>query len=480
MNRSILTAVFALLGSGVLAQAPQRHLPNPDEFALQLALHTSGANGVVQLQLPIEVYLASRSAGLSDLRVYNGAGQLLPYHLDLPETRAAIEQREQAGVLFPYMAPLTSASDQADLQMELRVDADGALQWRSNRQPVEAPTTRLQELIVDLGPSERHERLGSLRFERPPAQPEYRARLSIARSEDLKLWDNAAQASLDWLSSTQGSLQLVNDRVDLPAGSGRYLRIRWLDGEPALFAAVHGRWVGSTIAAEPMLELALPAASGRIAGDYMYATSPAVQATEIGLELQQQNTVMPVSIGFYREQPQRNPPWRFEARVEATFYRLLQDGRERRSGRIQIQPLSAAHWVLRLQQADQLPPELILRWRPQRLIFNAQGSDFLLAVGADPARQRQWLGGPSPIAQVAPGFDRDELIALEHARVGEQVAEVAIAAPITQTDADPQQRRRWILWGVLGLGVLLLAGISWRLLGQLNAGEQTGNGDQDR
>lgn len=473
MKRWILATVVSLLGCGAAAQSPQRHLPAADEFALRLALQTSGANGVVQLELPIEVYLASRSAQLHDLRVYNGAGQLLPYHLDLPEARGEIEQREQATVLFPYTVPLADGTGQNDLQMELRVDPDGALQWRSQRQPVEAPATRLQELIVDLGSSERHERLAGVRFELPPRQAGYRAQLAIARSEDLKLWDSAAQGAIDWLSSSEGSVQLVNDVIELPAGEGRYLRIRWIDGEPVLFSAVHGRWRGSTVAIKPMLERTLQGEPGRIEGDYVYTTSPAILATEIGLLLPQQNTVMPVRLGFYREQKQRNPPWRFESRVEATFYRLLQEGRERRSGRIQIPPLSAEQWVLRLQQPDQLAPELVLRWRPQRLIFNAQGEDFLLAVGAEPARVRNWLGGPAPIQQVAPGFDRDELLALEFASIGEPLAEAPLArATAAAPVSDPQQQRRWILWGVLGLGVLLLAGISWRLLGQMNSAEE--------
>ncbi len=480
MRLPIVAVTLALLASTVLAQTQPRHLPGADEFALRLALQTSGVNGVVQLRLPIEVYLASRSARLDDLRVYNGAGQLLPYHLDLPHQRGEIEQREQAAVLFPHVVPLASAGNRDDLQMELRVDPDGALQWRSNRQSVDAPASRLGELIVDLGPSERHERLTGVRFELPSAQGDYRARLSIARSEDLKLWNNAAQGSLDWLGSARGSEQLVNDQIELPAGDGRYLRIRWLEGEPLLFAAVHGRWRGSTVALEPMLELTLQGKAGRVAGDYVYATTAAVLATEIGLELPQQNTVMPVSLGFYRELRQRNPPWRYEPRVEATFYRLLLEGRERVSGRIQIAPLSGEQWVLRLQQPDQLAPELVLRWRPQRLIFNAQGEDFVLAVGADPAKLRQWLGGPAPLQQVAPGFDADELLALEHASVGPAIAEAPMATPATEypTGDDPQQRRRWVLWGMLGLGVLLLAGISWRLFRQL--GDDKGPGEGSR
>ncbi len=399
MRLALVAGILALLASNVLAQTQPRHLPGADEFALRLALQTSGVNGVVQLRLPIEVYLASRSARLDDLRVYNGAGQLLPYHLDLPHQRGEVEQREQAAVLFPHAVPLASAKAGDDLQMELRVDPDGALQWRSNRPPVEAPATRLQELIVDLGPSERHERLTGVRFELPPTQSAYRARLAIARSEDLKLWNGVAQAPIDWLGSVRGSEQLVNDRIELPAGDGRYLRIRWLEGEPLLFAAVHGRWRGSTVELEPMLQLTLQGAAGRVAGDYVYATTPAVLATEIGLELPQQNTVMPVSIGSYRELKQRNPPWRFEPRVEATFYRLLQEGRERVSGRIQIAPLSGEQWVLRLQQPDQLAPELVLRWRPQRLIFNAQGEDFVLAVGAGKAAAMAGRAGADPASR---------------------------------------------------------------------------------
>lgn len=78
------------------------------------------------------------------------------------------------------------------------------------------------------------------------------------------------------------------------------------------------------------------------------------------------------------------------------------------------------------------------------------------------------------MAQVAPGYSAVEIEQLERAKVGNSVA-AAPASPIVPVEAENEAqsslRRRFILWSVLGFGVLMLGFMSWRLYGQLNAGE---------
>ena len=175
------------------------------------------------------------------------------------------------------------------------------------------------------------------------------------------------------------------------------------------------------------------------------------------------------------DQGQRQPRWWLQTRVESTFYRLNQNGRERRSGRISIAPMSGPEWILRPHTPGHAAPKLVLEWQPQTLVFNAQGQDFLLAVGAAPEIHRRWSGGPSPMAQVAPGYNATEIEQLERARPGPPMtAALVLEAPASdsQEALNPIRWRRFLLWSVLGFGVILLGFMSWRLYGQLNAADK--------
>lgn len=475
MKRESLALGICALAVGLsLKAAEPAHTPTPAEFAAHLPLKVSGDNGVVQLQLPLEVYQHARTPDLADLRVYNSGGQVLPYALHRPSYRTRISTEERRTTLFPIVEPAGPAPDE-ELKLNLGMAGDGTLTVRAGPAAPAPADARLAALIIDLGPSSSDEMLESLSFELPEAGT-YRARIAVERSDDLQLWDGAAHGNIDWLRSSDASGTLVHDRIDLADGSGRYLRLRWIDGEPLQFAAVRARWRSASVPVDPMLEVRLAGVAGRVGGDYSYAASPAIVATRIGLDLAEPNTVMPVQIGYYRPGAPNAEPW-LDSRVETTFYRLLHQGRERVSSRILIAPMGGAEWIVRPRTAGQPAPTLVLSWQPQTLVFTAQGQGFVLAIGADPERIRHWLGGPSAMGQVAPGFSLDEIAQLERAEPGTlsltpPPAE-AISAPQPAPDTDSEARkRRYLLWAILGLGVILLAWLTFRLYMQMQEGRE--------
>ena len=226
-------------GTDFASLTPAQPLPT------RLPLEVSGNNGVVQLLLPIEVYQHSQSADLADLRVYNSAGVALPYALHRPSYRTRIQFREGNAALFPIYDHAQPGTGGSNLELQLRSGADGSLLTVRSPDAV-AASDRLSALIIDLGPSDRAEVLESLAFDLPEATSDYQAHLAIERSDDLKLWDGVAYGAIDWLSGADAGQRLVNDRVDLPNGDGRYLKVRWIDGEPVQFGAVHTRWRSAT------------------------------------------------------------------------------------------------------------------------------------------------------------------------------------------------------------------------------------------
>jgi hypothetical protein len=479
-------ALTLLISSAAVAQAPEKVQPKPSDFAMQLPLRLSGDNGVVQLQLPLSVYQNAQSASLADVRVFNGAGQPVPFAFFQPTHSATTQWRESEVNVFPV---LSDATDDAAGQIELEVHAaqDGALlSVRAKGLGKKSAGGQLSALILDLGKAPIAESLDSVQLFLPDnVVTGYRAELAIEQSDDLKLWDRVAQSRIDWLkSAAQASgqpLDLVNDRIPLSAHAGRYVRIHWLDGKPLQFKRVAARWRSSTAPVDAAMEVILKPVPGKLAGDWSYTTSPAIAAEEIGLNLPNANTVMPVSIGFYRQQLTPTRKLVFDAMAHSTFYRLNQYGAERISSRLRIFPQGSSEWIVRPQASGADAPELVLRWRPRTIAFTAQGgknsenASFILTFGASAEKVRLWLTSESPLSLVAPGFSESDLNQLEHAVAGDAIATPAAtnATEITiETVSSKLNKRTLLLWSVLIFGTLLLAGMSWRLYKQMHNGDR--------
>jgi Protein of unknown function (DUF3999) len=463
----MLCAALTTTGA-VQAQQVQ---PHPTDFAMQLPLTVSGANGVVQLRLPLQVYQQSMTTDLADLRVFNAAGQALPFAL-LPTTRSErVRWRDSTARLFPVYGALEARAVQTEL--DVRIAADGTLisVQSQGRSP---PTQTLSVLILDLGVAAADEVLDSVQLLRAAA-PTYRAELAIDRSEDLKLWDRVAQSRVDWLQGAQADQSLVNDRIQIGTRASRYLRIQWLEGTPVVFERITVRWRSTESLEVPPLEVKLQATRGKIAGDWLFAAPPAVAATQVGVELPMANTVLPASLGYYFKR-RNSPNAGFIPVAQGTFYRLTRDGEERTSSNIQITPWSATQWVLRPSEAVDWQPTLVLRWYPMSMVFNARGEassdrSFLLAVGASRTAAERWMSHRTTLERVAPGFSTAEVVAIELAVAGEwqSTGTPKTTAQTPRSNGMPWlQNRSLVLWGVLVLGTLVLAAMTWRLYKQMN------------
>jgi hypothetical protein len=460
----------AALATGASSHAQQVQ-PRPADFAMQLPLTVSGANGVVQLRLPLMVYQRSSSPELADLRVFNAAGQALPFAL-LPTTRSQrVRRRDSIARLFPIYGALAARAVQTEL--DIRIAADGTLISVQSKGG-EPPTQALSVLILDLGAPAADEVLDSVQLLRTDTQT-YRAELAIDRSEDLKLWDRVAQSRVDWLQGAQADQSLVNDRIEVGARGSRYLRIQWLEGTPVLFERVAVRWRSTESVETLPLEVKLRPTRSKIQGDLLFAVPPAIAATQVGLELPAANTVLPASIGYYSKR-RNSPKSSFMPVAQGTFYRLTRAGEERTSSNIQIAPWSSKQWVLRPGETIDWEPTLVLRWYPVNIVFTARGDEssrrsFVLAVGASSAVSERWVSHRTTLERVAPGFSAAEVAAIEPAVAGEwqpTSTAQALAAPPRSENLPWLQNRSLVLWAVLILGTLVLAAMTWRLYQQMN------------
>ncbi len=444
----------------------------PQDYTHLIPLSVNGRPSVVQLQLPRDVYLNARSASLNDLRVFDAHGTPQPFALREPDAAPSTTHRALPVRIFPLM------SERADAPLaglEVSTATDGrVLSVRLPAQQGAAPAGRAQErlagLVLDLRQEGMKEppTVDGLHFTLPPGRNTYIGQVWLEASDDLKHWDAIGVAELSWLANASAET-LANDKLEFPARPMRYARLSWRSGEPLPFASISAQSPVQGPMAAPIESLVLQPQPGRDPRDLQYRKPIGVTARRVGLQVDSGNMVLPAMLGNYVE-VHRTGQVRFEPAVRTTFYRLEKDGKSRLSDDITVPSWIGESWVLRFDQPPPVKPALRISWVPATLVFVAGGTPpYKLAVGRDKAAL-----AARDINEVAPGFTQAELRTLDRASAGpaqEQLEALASAARQASADNSAAQNRLMILWGVLVLGVTIVAGMVWRLLRQ--AGSST-------
>jgi hypothetical protein len=456
--------IAALVVSAAATAAPS---DVPADYTHLLPLATSAKQGVLQVRLSKDVYLHSRSPTLDDVRVFDAGGAPQAFALREPVFEPRVSHRDLPLTIFPLMSAAGSAST---LDLDVSTGTDGRLltvkvRPDENRdKPSSVP--RLAGLVLDLGKNAAAAPVNALRFTLPPGQQEYSAQVWLETSNDMKHWDTVGAAELNWLINKDAQT-LANDRLDFDVRQFRYARLRWRSGTPVQFAAITAEQPVRSDNVPAGEQLLLQPSAGKEPQDLLYTAPVALAANKIGLQFSEPNVVLAGTLGIYRELPARQigqaTRWRFDPVVSSTFYRIQQGDQVRSSSDLDIAPIHAAQWALRSNSLGNLKPALRLNWQPATLVFLANGNaPYTLAVGRERA-----VPAARGIAQVAPGFSDAELQKLEQASVGPAKAQQGSAAKDSSAAleaASSAQRRLMVLWGVLILGVAIIAFMIWRLL----------------
>jgi hypothetical protein len=473
-------AALLLFAQGALAisfasQAPQA--PDSDmaqDYSHALALDTGSKQGVIGFRLPQSVYLHSRSAGLQDLRLFDINGAPLPFALHVPPAKQVIRERSLPAKIFPLTSYQRSTAGDA-IALDVRTAADGTLlsvttvTGKNKRAGVSA-NAPLVGLVLDVrqsaaaGNPESKPLIKALRFNLPASHTAYAAQVWLEVSDDLKQWDTIGAAELSWLANSD-TQTLANDSMEFEPQSFRYARLTWRSGEPLQFASITADSI-TRIGDAPVLDtLVLQPEAGKVEQDLVYRAGVAIPVEKIGLQFSEENIVLPATYGRYQVQPRKTSKEKAPAFLPITrtnFYRITQNGNQRDSGDMAIPVTHLDEWVMRPQIATASKPALRLSWQPATLVFLANGAaPYTLAFGRDKVNSAQLA-----LSQVAPGFNQDELGKLEQASTGPLQEQKVHASDETSGD-DPAQFRKWILWGVLLLGVAVLAVLARGLIRQM-------------
>jgi len=424
-------------------------------------LEPQGRGAVYSLALPEAVYRGLSRRDLGDLRVLNGAGEVVPYALE----RAAASEKVAGTSLALAFFPLAGAPGRPVDELNLRVErrADGTVTAVVTPGERRAPERRVVGYLIDA--SAATAALRELRFDWPAGPDGTVLDARIEASDDLRAWRAISSGPL--LVLKRGEATLERRAIDLPALRAKYLRLSWRPGQrdPKLSGVVAQLVDAAADAARNWSRF--EAVAGAKPGEYLFELPPALPVDRVRLELPQENTVVQATLAVQERSgvPERRL-------LSAVFYRMEHGGQKLSNPDLKLAPTTERRWLLRVDpRGGGLGggmPTLHAGWLPHRLLFVARGEPpFRLIFG-----NSELAPAAMPVRALLPGIAEDKQIEALPAALGP-----VTAAPLPEkTSADAvrgyferMDRKKLWLWGSLLLAVLVIVGMAWRLTREMPA-----------
>jgi hypothetical protein len=462
MNRFSLLALAAALVAPGAALASE---PRMQDFAWTAPLTVDGRDALYVAELPLAVYAGSVADSLADLRVYNGAGEIVPYALRSVATPDALRRAGVPVPIFPVWGK--PGTEIGGVSVRVNQGRDGTIVNVQSDAPGDAPQ-RIAGYLVDT--SALDERLQALEFEWPEDSDGYVGRARVESSDDLARWAFVGEGPL--VALRHAGHVLAQKRVEVKRVKAKYLRVSWPAAQaiPPL-TAIRAEPIDSPVAT-PRTWHTVVATPGERPGEYLFDLGASAPFDRLRLDLPNANTIVPVEF-LVRAKP--SAPWRLAA--SATVYRLTQGGQSFVSADTVVPPTRERYWMVRADPRGgglgNGVPKLSAGFIPQQVLFVARGAGpYVLAYGA-----ARVASGALPVATLVPGYRDDKPLEAAHAALGEPRAQTRAPSPWPAWLAlDPGDWKKLALWAVLVIGVALLGWMAWRLSAQMNKPANGGSG----
>jgi len=442
---------------------------SPSDYAFGVPITPAPGATFQRVAVPASAYEGTSRRDLTDLRVFNGDGEVVPFAFVPPP--APLRERPPA-VSLP-MFPLYVDRDRRNLDgVALTVvrNAAGTTISVNTSDGEAAPDRVLAGYVLDA--SAQAEPLAALTFAMPDTPGVTTLRMRIDASDDLANWRTVA-TNATLVDLAYGGQRLTKDRVEFTPTKAKYLRLSWPVGSPTMdFKSIAAEFGERPIEAKREWRTVPGTKVADREGDYEYDLGGAFPIDRIGIELATPNSIVPASV-FARNAPTEQ----WQPAGSSVFYRIAQSAgpgsaappqgaTDITSPPISVDGAGRRYWLLRIDPRSGIggatAPPMRVGWQPREIVFAARGpGPFTLAFGKYDATP-----GALPIATLVPDYDNARGLSSNFV-VGQVGERVALGGP--DRLQKPPEIKRWALWGALALGALVLGWMAWRLSKDMSA-----------
>jgi len=370
---ALLSACALAIGAS-LAVAADRDGASPNDFAYRMQVSGTADSAAYRVALPLALYQKIVHADLSDLRVFNGSGEQVPFAVERPPS-GTVSNAAAALSLFPLQDDSSATLDAVRITIE---SGRGAINVQTGGQT--PPTGRINTYLVD-GRS-LDVPVAALRLEWPQDAADFAGRVRVEASDSLGDWRSVVGAA-PVANLHSGAGRLVEQRVEFSPTKAKYWRLSWAgSAAPFILTSVLAEPAKQNVDARHTSRNVSAVPSKKAPGELEYDLGARLPVDRVNLELPDINTVVEVEL---LSRAHATDAWHRVRRCG--FYRLKSDGEELRNGPVPVALNTDRHWLLRTNPKSgglgSVAPHLVVEWVPHEVVFVARGAGpFYVAYGS--------------------------------------------------------------------------------------------------
>ena len=424
------------------------------DYAYAFALDTKTPADAYRIALTPEVYAAlNGNANLQDIVVVNSDGQPVPFGplpIDPPQPHDF--------TVHTRILPVPASHDAASgVRVERNTNGDIVI-----NQSAASATARPTQWLIDAG---RSATVDHIELDSASIKQDFQLHVEVDASDDLKNWSQRGDTNSLTRVSGQGDGDSGVEQLSLDVGGtpARYYRIRLVDGDVDWSAGqtptvtVQGSYLPEAADALATLSWQRALEDSKQSGtDFDYRLSATLPLQAAKLALPSSNVAAHVTLLAGQDTNGRTQ-W-----VPLGSADIVRVGKGAAEATLRWSSQSIGKLRVHVDTALAAPPTLTVGWEPDQFMFMAEGhAPYRLLAGSYAARR-----GDYPMTA--------SLEKLRNAQASDwqpPVAEVGARTDAGGPDALlapklPYDWTRPVLWVVLILGALLIAGMAWSLLKQ--------------
>jgi hypothetical protein len=425
-----------------------------DDYARQWPLLLQGGDaGAYRVVLDRDVYRSARSTTLRDVDVLNAAGAVVPSALFAAGQPLAQPPLYRELRWFPLPAGREALAQ--DLTVISERNPDGSVMRVDTRvSPAARPDAPVTEAwLVDAGAG--HDNVVALELAWTSPAGAMDAAYRVEGSDDLRSW-RVLQPHAHLLDLGRGGQHLRQGRIPL-GGSARYLRLLPNDAGPRpALSGVRAELAPTTTD----LPLTWESLAGRVVIDH--GNTAYLYTLDGRFPVERADVAMPGNAAgewTLQSRDADDAPWQTRAGPWVAFH-IGRGQRDRSAAQVLAGVTRDRYWRLSSRTPADAVPRLRLGYRPEVMIFVAQGAPpYALVAGSGRAVRAR-----SPVPQLV------DALRVRHGS-GWQPANATLGTPAELAGADaltPAPARRdwksWLLWSILVVGALVVAGFAFSLM----------------
>jgi hypothetical protein len=394
----ITCVLFFPLAIGAQSRDTSANAPVLEDYAWGFPIEVSENASFYSVELPLEVNQSVTDPALRDAGVFNGDGSPVPRMFTRIGDEEERVERSNPLPTLPLYEEVDDRTDENGLMIEREGDST---QFKFDLADLLAPDEdeRLVAYIVDTRQTDDHATALDLVW--GEIEPGFMGRVMVDGGNDLQNWSPVGSAVVANLREDAASIE--QRRVRLRRGDLDFLRIRW-EGLPENWhlAQVMGVYVDGAADAVRNFVTLESTSTDPDDGGQIFSLGGAPIVDQVRIVLPVPNTVISAHVFYWSERRER---WLPAGR--GSYHHIIRDNNAVMSDPLKINKARTSRFKVVINRGPtDVPVQLEVGWRPDKLLFLAQGqSPFTLATGSanDELRQfpQQRIYGARSLAKLA-------------------------------------------------------------------------------